>query len=320
MQSKEYKDNIFFIENMQPNWLDSQSQKQYYFGVLLISGVFSSLIGFVHILIQPVDNWKYALCTGLLGGFCVPLFYAWDYLFRRNEGKEINPDNKLVWSWGAIIENLRQNWSVCFVIGLLVALPSAWLEVHGIINLYKRGIEENIIGQLGSINLIMLVLIYTVLVAGTIWLVYGFIANLDIGELSNKIDPNQGIWNSLRNTQLVGLIAGIIIGLIFFLVGLFVQKHPMVPAIKYGIGYGLIAGWFLAICSSSGRACIQHFALRLILYKNKLIPWNYAQFLDYASQIVLLQKSGGGYQFFHQEFQEYLTETIKKSAIKDSDS
>ncbi|MCC5614555.1 hypothetical protein LC605_05575 [Nostoc sp. CHAB 5836] len=321
MQSEKYKDSIFFIENMQPNWLDSRTQKQdYYFGVLLISGLFSSLIGFVHIPLQPVDNWKYTLCTGLLGGFCVPLFYVWDYLFRRNQGKEINPANKLVWSWGAIIKNLRQNWSVCFLIGLVVALPSAWLEVHGIIDLYKSGIEKNIIRHLDSINLIALVLIYTLLVAAIIWLVYGFTANLAIGELSSQIDPNQGIWNSLRNTQLVGLIAGIIIGLIFFLVGLFVQKHPMVSAIKYGIGYGLIAGWFLAICSSSGKTCIKHFALRLILYKNKLIPWNYAQFLDYASQIVLLQKSGGGYQFFHQEFQEYLTERSKKSAIKDSDS
>jgi hypothetical protein len=51
--------------------------------------------------------------------------------------------------------------------------------------------------------------------------------------------------------------------------------------------------------AKGGDACIQHFVLRLILYCNGYIPWNYARFLDYATDRLFLQRVGGGYRFMH---------------------
>ncbi|MGL5942848.1 MAG: hypothetical protein ACRC2S_21265 [Waterburya sp.] len=57
-----------------------------------------------------------------------------------------------------------------------------------------------------------------------------------------------------------------------------------------------------------GIACIQHFNLRLILYKKERIPWNYARFLNYASKLLLMKKVGGGYVFFHRMLLEHFAQ------------
>ena len=57
-----------------------------------------------------------------------------------------------------------------------------------------------------------------------------------------------------------------------------------------------------------GKACIRHFTLHLILYRNGCIPWNYARFLDYASDRIFLQKVGGGYIFIHRLLLEHFAQ------------
>jgi hypothetical protein len=55
----------------------------------------------------------------------------------------------------------------------------------------------------------------------------------------------------------------------------------------------------------SGPDVIQHYVLRLILYYKGYTPWNYAHFLDYATERILLNKVGGGYIFKHRFLMEY---------------
>jgi hypothetical protein len=70
-----------------------------------------------------------------------------------------------------------------------------------------------------------------------------------------------------------------------------------------GLSWGLIA-----LILGGGKACIQHFALRLILYRDGYIPWNYARFLDYAAERIFLQKVGGGYIFIHRLLLEHFAQ------------
>jgi len=70
---------------------------------------------------------------------------------------------------------------------------------------------------------------------------------------------------------------------------------------------GLIGGLIAAIFGG-GKACIQHLTLRLILYAHGCIPWNYARFLDYATERIFLQKVGGGYIFIHRLLLEYFAQ------------
>ncbi|MEP0999102.1 hypothetical protein NC974_13580 [Leptolyngbya sp. SLC-A1] len=52
-------------------------------------------------------------------------------------------------------------------------------------------------------------------------------------------------------------------------------------------------------------ACIQHLALRVALHNTGHIPWNYARFLNYCTERLLLQRVGGRYRFIHRLVQEH---------------
>ncbi|NEP14853.1 MAG: TIR domain-containing protein [Symploca sp. SIO2C1] len=77
--------------------------------------------------------------------------------------------------------------------------------------------------------------------------------------------------------------------------------------LSIGSGNAIIIG-LIAATIVGGQACIQHFTLRLILYRNGCIPWNYARFLDYASDRIFLQKVGGGYIFIHRLLLEHFAQ------------
>jgi DNA polymerase III delta prime subunit len=82
----------------------------------------------------------------------------------------------------------------------------------------------------------------------------------------------------------------------------------LISVLRTGFTIGVSLGLFGALLSSllnGGYACISHLALRIVLWRNRLGPWNYAGFLDYAVERVLLRRVGGGYMFLHRLLQEY---------------
>ncbi len=86
----------------------------------------------------------------------------------------------------------------------------------------------------------------------------------------------------------IGAISGTvnaILGLVLFLVGLFFGALPVV----------------------------QHYGLRLAMWRRKLIPLRWVKFLDYAAEHYLLRKVGGGYVFWHEYLRVYFK---KKSTLK----
>jgi predicted lipid-binding transport protein (Tim44 family) len=86
-------------------------------------------------------------------------------------------------------------------------------------------------------------------------------------------------------------------GLIFGLIGGLIGK--LVGGLIFGLIGGLIGGGF---------ACTQHFTLRLILYRNGYIPWNYARFLNYCTERLFLQRVGGRYRFIHKLVQDHFAQ------------
>ncbi|NJL49212.1 MAG: hypothetical protein HC929_19340, partial [Leptolyngbyaceae cyanobacterium SM2_5_2] len=67
---------------------------------------------------------------------------------------------------------------------------------------------------------------------------------------------------------------------------------------------GALTLW--AAIFDSALVCAQHLALRLVLYRANVIPWNYARFLNYGCERFLVQQVGGRYQFVHRLVQEWL--------------
>ncbi|MBW4518042.1 MAG: hypothetical protein KME11_22810 [Timaviella obliquedivisa GSE-PSE-MK23-08B] len=152
---------------------------------------------------------------------------------------------------------------------------------------------------------------------------YGWVMSLGVGlmvaiaggftssEIETKIMPNQGIRHSLWGALWMSLAIGIPFGL------------------ANGIGYGATMGWSSGVGKGlgsaiesgtacwlicGGLACIQHLAIRYLLYRSKVMPWNYAAFLDYAAERTFLRKAGGNYLFVHRLVMEHFV-TLSKPKL-----
>ena len=156
------------------------------------------------------------------------------------------------------------------------------------------------------------------LVGGLVgWLVSWLPGGLSFSEIETRDIPNQGIHRSAWNALVVGLVFGLVSGLVFGLVvGLVVGLvSGLVGGLVGGLVSGLVSGLVGGLIAG-GRACLKHLALRLLLVRSGLIPWNYVKFLDYAAERILLRKIGGGYTFIHRMLLEYFATRYDGSSVE----
>ena len=199
------------------------------------------------------------------------------------------------------------------VIGGLIIGLIMWLKLVGLIDIRIFSLID-LIGWVAISLFAFLALGMGMGFAGGIigGFVFGFLWGLFEGiysqDLESKKVPNQGIYKSAVNAIVIGIFSGLLIGLIlgvFSLLSATIYSLDMTPGpIITGLSYGLMFGYVTAI-TRGGGACIQHFSVRFILYCNDFIPWNYARFLDYATERLFLQKVGGGYIFIHRMLLEH---------------
>ncbi|MBD2312308.1 protein kinase [Desertifilum sp. FACHB-1129] len=130
-------------------------------------------------------------------------------------------------------------------------------------------------------------------------LTFGLILILIRGFSTPTIDtvtiPNQGIRQSAKNALVFAIFGILIPGLIAWVCEFRVNFWALC-----GLSFGLVVG--------GGEACLKHLILRLILYCQGCIPWNYSRFLDYATERIFLQKVGGGYIFVHRLLLEHFAQ------------
>jgi len=229
-------------------------------------------------------------------------------IFKNYITSKVELVETVKWSWKGLLKvpvnGLRCGLIVGFVLSATVVI------ISGIVSLVFGVNSASLLDILISltINLFFGVLIGTILgmfigLLTGIWLMpYGGIT------IESKVDSttiaNEGIWKSLQNSitlGVVGIISGSIFGiLVIFFPGTLASKLTavMVSALLWCFGLGFL----------SAGAVTKHFILRLILFHKGYIPWNYASFLNYATERIFLQKVGGGYIFVHRMLQEHFAQ------------
>ncbi|MCC5618866.1 hypothetical protein LC605_28040 [Nostoc sp. CHAB 5836] len=186
--------------------------------------------------------------------------------------EKIEPVETLKWSQRKAVIGLKNGMVIGFSVGLFVSLFG------------------DIIGVFISVGLSTL--LFFGLLGGTTGLVTNGLSGPQI-DIEKRKFPNQGIWQSLVNAVILALISMLLSGLISEISG---QALGLVA----GLIGGMISGSIVSIAS------IQHFLLRLILWQNGSIPWNYSRFLNSATKRMFLQKkSGGSYIFIYHLLQEH---------------
>jgi hypothetical protein len=299
-QMVQEKQTIFLIEKMQPTWLQTRREERTYrikafifsgliigLGVGLSVGVisvqvFSLSFGFGLDFIGLYSGAIAGLMGGLSGGSITVL------------QKKISPLERLNWSRQRAKSRLVRElfWGTC--LGILFRLL---LELVGAGVVFKE-FDWQMSGLTGA-------------------LIFGLGSGLGGYEIEQRIVPNQGIYSSRRNCIIISLSGGLFVGLF---VGLFTGlKFRLESIVIYATDNWLIVGLYIGLITGlisglvvglkyGGVACIQHFTLRQMLCQKGRIPWNYAKFLDFASDRLLMKKVGGGYVFFHRMLLEHFAQ------------
>jgi eukaryotic-like serine/threonine-protein kinase len=262
-----------------------------------------------------------ALLGGLLEGFMVQLlvgsfyslvnglFLAAFLVMLGKFKREIQPAEKLVWSWQSVWNNAVGSLLIGVGFGVLGGIFDAYPYVQ-------------------QVSVFLTTLYF--------WLSLGFALGLiimlmrgftsDILDTKQVIKPNQGIRNSLSNSLRFGLSSGTLLGLVCFFFYSFIihnvfrvgylNQLPQNVDIIYGVG-DAVAVAYLFWLINGGFACIQHFMLRVCLWQTKCTPWRYPRFLDYAHERILLSKVGGGYVFIHTLLLDYFANLDREAGSRE---
>ncbi len=223
---------------------------------------------------------------------------------------EIRPTETFVWSWTRMgrqfLKFVGLGLLASFILWLLIAVyDGLYLWMVTGMKSWLMILRTVLVQELGITKALAPFIVSLVLLSG---LSGGFTGGMSSNVLNerNLTKPNQGIRFSALHSALIGtvslLIGGIVGGL---LVG--VVTHN-ITNINIMLTYGLVFGSLVGLVNglrSGGIACIQHVALRWLLRETGSLPWDYARFLDYAAERVLLRKVGGGYIFIHRLLLEY---------------
>jgi hypothetical protein len=209
---------------------------------------------------------------------------------------DIHTVEALSWSW----KKARKLAIVGLVVGVVLGLFSASVffgNQEFVLNVMKDAPVFKLMGEKGFL-----------LSEAVSWGLFGGLATAILGGLNSRVEesktvPNQGMLLTLRNSLLIGLGFGLLAGLMIGLFnGLFYGSWQ--NALNLGGAFFIGVG-AAAFGIYGGVDVIQHYTLRLILWRRNHIPLNYIGFLDYAAERIFLQKVGGGYIFIHRLLLEH---------------
>ncbi len=289
---------LFYIDGISPTiWLQTPKERNAYF---LGTGILGFLIAFWAALPNLFTiGYTYFLLTGLVGGSLVGSINLLASI--RNKG-EIRLYKKL--DMKAMFKDLPKELLFGLLLGLLVGFVSSIAEIHGHQVLYQKGINNILNRQTNVLELTFIYGLFSALMIAPISALLGDLTSSTI-DTKRKMRPNERFYMSLSNALVIGTASGMPVFLTFLFTDKYIQNYTWRASFDFALGYGFIASVFFGLVSSSGKACIQHFILRILIWHNGDAPWNFARFLDLASKRHFLTKNGSSYMFYHAIIREY---------------
>jgi len=243
-------------------------------------------------LITPRQKWAYRLIYGLVSGLVSGLSFG-------------------------LVGRLIVGLSFGLMIGLLGRLnriePIEEIKISMSSEARRAIIKQLIVGLMIGLSFGLMIGLMINMSFGLIGgLIYGLMIGLIIGligasktEITTRTRPNQGMISSAKNTL---ILLGVSLAIAFLVQGALSQLicqflNPSETASVLALSLACLV-WFTFLYGG-GQACVQHFSLRLVLFLSRAIPWNYARFLNYATERMFLQRIGGRYRFIHKLLQEH---------------
>src|SRR5215471_3943286 len=293
------------------------------------AGLFVGISSFLYLFIGDFSDWSLgsriagALAGGLPNGMCMGVCVGLTVRLER----KIEPVEASSWSWTELRRGISR-W-VFIGIGLLVEVMVVFLFL---LTRHDVSLANFLSFAFSSVfQLVLVVLLVSGVTRGL---------SMRVPDVHQAVTPNQGTWRSARYGVVMALItagiAAVLTGASDFLAYYWVPLHlgssikPLgidrdaVSVMSHLLGvspttlqeFWILHALFRGLTDAAipalavglacgGAAFVQHFVLRCLLWCAGCIPFNYARFLDYAAERILLRKVGGGYMFVHRLLLEY---------------
>lgn len=291
----------FYIERMQRDLLQNDSQKRCYsFGVLLLSVLASLLI----LLILPLFfQLSYSVLSSVVIGITIGFVGVLKKKIELIERLECSPRN-IFWN---IRENnfnhsLKELRNILLISLIVTPLVYPLIEPSSKLSLFEQG--KALI--LAGILLIFLMMLFVII---PIWGVIG----LNGGHIpdTEKIISKINICRLVKNISCLTFVGGLFYVAVFTTICVIFNRPPINGYVAGGM-FGLLIGLY------SGIGCIQYFVLRLVLNfrKEEFILWNLATVLESAINLIFLHRTSGGYKFIHDLVRDHFTEIESEEFIK----
>jgi serine/threonine protein kinase len=292
--------SVFLIEQIQPTWLQTPNQKRLYRIGVALSGV---LMGVPFGIITGsltngiMDGWRSGLIKGLMNAVIFGVAFGLIVSFSKTE---IETVETLKWSW----REAKRSLGIGLKNGIPIGLAAGF--VFGLLSELNPTVTPSQVSEQMSNGMFLGLLggICSGIVGG---LIYGLAHGLRGSTIETKTTPNQGIWRTIKSAGLGGLMGGWIDAAV--IIGVYGGIFGWKIGLLYGLTYGFFGGFIAGFIFGGGQACLKHLVLRLILHRGGYMPWNYAQFLNYAAERAFLQRVGGGYIFIHRLLLEHFAHT-----------
>jgi uncharacterized membrane protein len=262
----------FLIERMQPSWLRLNALwKSLY--ILIVALIFGIVYGLVA-----------GITFGVRGGLIFGIVYGLLAL-AMSTFSDIKPVEKSQFSFRALRKLTNSQIAILVVMGIMIGVMTV-----GVILEVAYGTLLALVS--GAFSGLIFALILGLIKASK-------------AEIEISTYPNQGIHNSTKNA-FVAFTISLIIALIIQIALYPLLNHvSLKETVQKGTAFILFAFIFYSLSENGGQACIQHFSLRFVLFCTRAIPWNYARFLNYATERMFLQRIGGRYRFIHKFLQDH---------------
>lgn len=331
-QMKSHNQTIFQLDQIQPSWLPSHLNRTIYliltrslFG--LITGLYMWLFDFSTLLATLIIPLNVVIGLGL------GIFQALTFENRYSKNKEIRSRTRWLWQEAVLLgviatvvvtsglllifNILGQELSVpeAFFYGLLngaVCALSAYFSFgtdyegdirvaeslswswNGVLRGFLTGLIVGLVlGFVGGIALDypLRQQLLLGLESGLLWSLYG---GLKSRRLESRVNVHKAHELALRNSVIAASLFGLVYG--SFIAILWGLPLGVLRALQLFFGAGLLYG---------GIDVLKYLILRTLFYFTGHISATYSRFLEFAVELNLLHKVGGGFIFMHRLLQDY---------------
>jgi serine/threonine protein kinase len=317
---------MFFVEDLQPDWLPKKGRNQFYIRHrLLMMTIFGLTWLLSSMLFLESDEYVYYAVLGALWGWT--LFFATE---RFGVARSLilfivmTSIFRLTLDWNESLNDyfrkslFKSTLPYSLILGVLSTLyhrtGQSFKRIHSVEALYFSIASTRWIGAVAGMAGGLLVTIPSfvsgnmvspveviIKIIGTgflAWIMTGFRSN----QLQLSVGINEKIHRSLRNGLRMGLVGGIVA---MFLVGIAFYPNGFnladgAPALFNFLPLGMSAFFIYG-----GGVALQHFVLRRELMHKNIIPSDLVDLLQEGVQLGFIRRVGGGFIFIHRYLLEY---------------